>query len=42
MRVAVLGGGNGAHAAIADLTERGHEVRHWRRDAAALRAKINL
>ena len=42
MRVAVLGGGNGAHAAIADLTERGHEVRHWRRDAAALRGRINL
>ena len=42
MRVAVLGGGNGAHAAIADLSERGHEVRHWRRDAAALRPEINL
>jgi opine dehydrogenase len=42
MRVAVLGGGNGAHAAIADLSEQGHEVRHWRRDAAALRPEINL
>ncbi len=42
MRVAVLGGGNGAHAAIADLSEQGHEVRHWRRDAAALRERINL
>lgn len=35
MRVAVLGGGHGSHAAAADLSERGHEVRMWRRDAAA-------
>jgi opine dehydrogenase len=42
MRIAVLGGGNGALAAAADLTEQGHEVRHWRRDAAALHASINL
>jgi opine dehydrogenase len=38
MRIAVLGGGNGAYAAAADLTERGHEVRLWRRDARALEA----
>jgi opine dehydrogenase len=31
-RVAVLGGGNGSHAAVVDLTLRGHEVRWWRRD----------
>ena len=36
MRVAVLGGGNGSYAAAADLAEQGHEVRFWRRDAAAL------
>jgi len=36
MRVAVLGGGNGAYAAAADLSEQGHEVRLWRRNAAAL------
>ncbi|HEX5093137.1 MAG TPA: glycerol-3-phosphate dehydrogenase, partial [Burkholderiales bacterium] len=42
MRIAVLGGGNGAFAAAADLTEQGHEVRHWRRDAGALRAEIDL
>ncbi len=36
MRVAVLGGGNGSYAAAADLAELGHEVRLWRRDAAAL------
>jgi opine dehydrogenase len=36
MRVAVLGGGHGCYAAAADLAERGHEVRLWRRDAAAL------
>ncbi len=36
MRIAVLGGGHGAYAAAADLAEQGHEVRLWRRDAAAL------
>jgi opine dehydrogenase len=38
MRIAVLGGGNGAYAAAADLSEKGHEVRFWRRDGAALEA----
>lgn len=38
MRIAVLGGGHGAYAAAADLSEQGHEVRFWRRDAAALRS----
>ena len=42
MRVAVLGGGNGAHAAAADLSGQGHEGSHWRRDAGALRERINL
>jgi opine dehydrogenase len=37
MRIAVLGGGNGSYAAAADLAEQGHEVRFWRRDAAAFR-----
>ncbi len=41
MRIAVLGGGNGGYAAAADLSEQGHEVRLWRRDAAALRAVID-
>jgi opine dehydrogenase len=36
MKIAVLGGGNGAYAAAADLSEKGHEVRFWRRDAQAL------
>ncbi len=36
MKVAVLGGGHGAHAAAADLSEQGHQVRFWRRDGAAL------
>ncbi len=36
MRIAVLGGGNGAYAAAADLSEQGHEVRLWRRDRTAL------
>jgi opine dehydrogenase len=35
VKVAVLGGGNGSYAAAADLAEQGHEVRLWRRDAAA-------
>jgi opine dehydrogenase len=36
MKIAILGGGHGAYAAAADLSERGHEVRLWRRDAQAL------
>ncbi len=35
MRIAVIGGGHGAYAAAADLSEQGHEVRLWRRDAEA-------
>lgn len=42
MRIAVLGGGNGAYACAADLSEKGHEVRFWRRDAAALRASASI
>ena len=38
MRIAILGGGHGCYAAAADLSESGHEVRLWRRDAAALAA----
>ena len=37
MRIAVLGGGAGCYAAAADLSGQGHEVRLWRRNAAALR-----
>jgi opine dehydrogenase len=36
MKIAVIGGGNGAYAAAAELSEQGHEVRFWRRDAQAL------
>lgn len=35
MRIAILGGGHGAYAAAADLSERGHAVGLWRRDAQA-------
>jgi opine dehydrogenase len=42
MRVAVIGGGNGAYAAAADLTEKGHEVRLWRRNAEALAASKSI
>ena len=38
MKIAILGGGNGAYAAAADLSDQGHEVRLWRRDATALAA----
>ncbi len=31
----MLGGGNGSYAAAADLSEQGHRVRLWRRDAVA-------
>ncbi len=41
MKIAVLGGGNGCYAAAADLSEAGHEVRLWRRDAAALRPVVD-
>ena len=36
MRVAVLGGGNGAFAAAGDLALAGHDVRLWRRDRDAV------
>jgi opine dehydrogenase len=35
MDIAVIGGGHGCYAAAVDLTEKGHNVRLWRRDAAA-------
>ena len=38
MKIAVLGGGNGSHAAVADFSEAGHEVRFWRRDRNAFGA----
>lgn len=38
MKIAVLGGGNGSHAAAVDLAELGHDVRFWRRDAAGVAA----
>lgn len=36
MEIAVLGGGHGCYAAAAELSEKGHRVRFWRRDADAL------
>ena len=39
MRVAVVGGGHGGYAAAAHLSDQGHEVRFWRRDASSF-AKI--
>jgi opine dehydrogenase len=37
VKIAVLGGGNGSFAAAGDFAMQGHEVRLWRRDAAAVR-----
>jgi len=37
MQIAVLGGSNGAYAAAADLAEKGHHVRLWRRDREAFK-----
>ena len=36
MEIAVLGGGHGCYAAAAALSEQGHSVRLWRRDADSL------
>jgi opine dehydrogenase len=41
MKIAILGGGHGCHAAAADLSEAGHDVSLWRRDAAALQPLID-
>src|SRR5689334_14119415 len=38
MIIAVLGGGNGSFAAAGDFALAGHEVRLWRRNAAAVQA----
>ncbi|MFO1270436.1 MAG: NAD/NADP octopine/nopaline dehydrogenase family protein [Rubrivivax sp.] len=40
MHIAILGGGHGCYAAAADLSEAGHHVRLWRRDAAALQPLV--
>jgi opine dehydrogenase len=40
MNIAILGGGHGCYAAAADLSEQGHEVRLWRRDALSLKPVI--
>jgi len=37
MEIAVIGGGHGAYAAAASLSEQGHTVRLWRRDTEAFR-----
>lgn len=38
MRIAVIGGGHGCYAAAAEMAGNGHELRWWRRDAAAFDA----
>jgi len=37
MEIAILGGGHGCYAAAAELSEKGHRVRLWRRNAEALK-----
>lgn len=34
MKIVVIGGGNGSFAAVADLSEAGHDLRWWRRGGA--------
>lgn len=41
MEIAVLGGGHGAYAAAADLTEQGHRVRLWRRSVDGLKPLLD-
>ena len=41
MEIAVLGGGHGCYAAAAELSEKGHNVRFWRRDTSGLQAVID-
>lgn len=41
MEIAVLGGGNGSYAAAVDLTEKGHDVRMWRRNSKAFSKVLN-
>lgn len=41
MKIAILGGGHGCYAAAADLSEQGHTVHMWRRDASALQSVID-
>lgn len=40
MKVTVIGGGHGCYAAAAELSEKGHEVCFWRRDADAFAALL--
>ena len=37
MEIAIIGGGNGCFAAAADLAEKGHRVRWWRRNGESFR-----
>ena len=40
MEIAVLGGGHGCYAAAVELSEKGHNVRFWRRDGEGLQPVI--
>ena len=41
LEIAVIGGGHGCYASAVSLTEQGHNVRLWRRDAAAFGSVLN-
>ncbi|WP_322043988.1 NAD/NADP-dependent octopine/nopaline dehydrogenase family protein [Paraburkholderia sp. J67] len=42
MKVCVLGGGHGCHAAAIDMLEKGHDVSWWRRDREAAQRLLAL
>ena len=42
MKISVLGGGHGCYAAAVEMAEKGHQVRLWRRDAAALKQLLEI
>lgn len=41
MEIAIVGGGHGSYAAAADLAEKGHQVRLWRRDREQFQAALD-
>ena len=42
MNITVLGGGHGCYAAAVEMAEKGHQVRLWRRDSAALKELLAI
>ena len=42
MKITVLGGGNGAYAAAADLSEKSHDITLWRRSGKAFQRVLEM